>query len=84
MKSYWNTQGRSTCLHDSTKMGMGSFQIGVQRSFCFMQCLEFYGGLGVSYNLLRIHDHSEVVEERLNKNALGLAVQTGFYTNYQK
>ena len=75
----WPVTGRSTALHNRTKMRLWGLKLGIMRQFFVTPCLRFYLGAGGSYNFFNIHDSSHYVREHFSKNEFGAVAKTGIY-----
>jgi hypothetical protein len=83
--SGWPVTGRSTALHNRTKMRLWSLQLGVIRQFFISPYWRYYFGLGASYNFFNIHDSSHYVRKHFSKNEFGGVARTGvhyFFRDY--
>lgn len=72
----WSS-GHSLGLHDHTKLKLIPISAGVNYLFPIFCSLEGYVGIGASYNLLKIKDHSCYVHEHVHKNSWGYVVRLG-------
>lgn len=74
--SWGNNSGKYK--HHKTKLQVLSLKLGLQRFFYFSPCLNFYAGLGASYNFLHVRDKARIITRAHHKkNALGAILQTG-------
>jgi len=76
----WDT-GRSIGLDSKTDLRLLPMSLGLKFMLPVLSCVDAYLGLGVSYSLLGIHDHSPYVHEHMHKNAFGALFKAGL--NYK-
>lgn len=79
-------EGRSSYAHDHTHLKLYPISLGIKYFCCLAPCTEFYIGGGISYNILRIRDHSCYVHQHISKEQVGGIFQSGiqytFCENY--
>jgi hypothetical protein len=69
--------GKSTALHNKTRLNLWGLKGGVERRFDYNDCFSFYAGVGASYQLLHIHDQSHYVRKHFYRNKWGAVIKTG-------
>lgn len=74
---YLWSSGHSLGWHDPTKLKLVPISAGVNYLFPIFCSFEGYVGIGASYNLLKIKDHSHYVHEHVHKNSWGYIVKLG-------
>lgn len=75
--AYYEKKGRSSCLHNKTKIEDLAFNLGVRRYFDICECMRPYLGLGAGVVGVRFHDHSPFVKQRTEKWGASLLVKSG-------
>lgn len=75
--SWFSKKGRSLGLENKTRIQLFPLSGGVKYTYNFNDCWSMYGGVGVAYSWLRIHDKSRHVKQHTNKETVGAVAKYG-------
>lgn len=75
--AYTTDNGRSIGEHDKTQLRLWPISAGLKYTLDLPCGFETYLGLGGTYSLLRIHDHSPFVTQHVRRYRFGGIVKTG-------
>ncbi len=75
--SFYQKNGRSSCLNDRTRVTNWTLNFGVKRYFDVCGCFKPYLGLGAGAAYVRFHDHSDFVKRHNNKWGFAILAKSG-------
>lgn len=79
--NYFEKDGRSIGFHNKTTIRMLPLSLGLKYQFHFCRSISPYLGLGLTYTLSNIQNHSEFVKKNVIKGAFGFVVKSGTFIN---
>lgn len=75
--SFYQKNGRSSCLNNRSKVTNWAFNVGGKRFFSCFKCFRPYLGIGAGFAHVSFHDDSPYVKEHINSWGPSLLLKSG-------